>query len=71
MSDHFIFGIDTEKVLGASFSGINCRQDLITIKAKPVSGFLDSTTELPDQIYVVLQPDYVLEIRETGCLVID
>lgn len=70
MSDHFIFGIDTEKVLGASFSGINCRQDLITIKAKPVSGFLE-TAELPDQIYVVLQPDYVLEIRETGCLVID
>jgi hypothetical protein len=70
MSDHFIFGIDTEKVLGASFSGINCRQDLITIKAKPVSGFL-ADAELPDQIYVVLQPDYVLEVRETGCLVID
>ena len=29
--DHFIVGIDTEKVLGASFSGMNCRQDLITI----------------------------------------
>ena len=29
--DHYIIGIDTEKVLGASFSGINCRQDLIKI----------------------------------------
>jgi hypothetical protein len=71
MSDHYIFGIDTEKVLGATFSGINCRQDLITVKAKPMGGALDGTTELPDQIYVMLQPDYVLEIRESGCLVID
>ena len=71
VSNHFIFGIDTEKVLGASFSGINCRQDLITVKAKPMSGALDATAELPDQIYVVLQPDYVLEIRETAWLVID
>ena len=68
LSNHFIFGIDTEKVLGASFSGINCRQDLITVKAKPMGAI--SSDLLPDQIYVVLQPDYVLEIREAGCLVI-
>ena len=70
MNDHYIVGIDTEKVLGASFSGINCRQDLITIQAKGSYGDLP-TARNPDQIYVILQPDYVVEIRESGVLVID
>jgi hypothetical protein len=70
MSDHYIVGIDTEKVLGASFSGINCRQDLITIQAKGANATLPGGN-VPDQIYVILQPDYVVEIRESGVLVID
>jgi hypothetical protein len=53
MSDHYIVGIDTEKVLGASFSGINCRQDLITIQAKAANGTLPGGNT-PDQIYVIL-----------------
>ena len=65
-----IVGIDTEKVLGASFSGINCRQDLITIQAKGAKASLPDGRN-PDQIYVILQPDYVVEIRESGVLVID
>ena len=70
MFDHFIVGIDTEKVLGASFSGINCRQDLISINAKGANGAITDVIA-PDQIYVILQPDYVVEIRESGVLVID
>jgi hypothetical protein len=70
MSDHYIVGIDTEKVLGSSFSGVNCRQDLITIQAKGANGDLPTGNQ-PDQIYVVLNPDFVLEIRESGILVID
>ena len=70
MNDHYIVGIDTEKVLGASFSGINCRQDLITIQAKGANSTLPDVRN-PDQIYVILQPDYVVEIRESGVLVID
>jgi hypothetical protein len=70
MFDHFIVGIDTEKVLGASFSGINCRQDLISINAKGANAAISGAIA-PDQIYVVLQPDYVVEIRESGVLVID
>ena len=69
MFDHFIVGIDTEKVLGAAFSGINCRQDLITISAKGANA--DIAVNAPDQIYVCLQPDYIVEIRESGVLVID
>jgi hypothetical protein len=68
-SDHFIIGIDTEKVLGASFSGINCRQDLITIKGKPANG--NAFTRNMNKIWITLQADYVVEIRESGSLVID
>ena len=69
MFDHFIVGIDTEKVLGAAFSGINCRQDLITIQAKGSNA--DLAAAAPDQIYVCLQPDYIVEIRESRVVVID
>jgi hypothetical protein len=65
MFDHFIVGIDTEKVLGASFSGLNCRQDLISINAKAANGTFTEGAggNAPDQMYVVLQPDYVVEIQ--------
>jgi hypothetical protein len=65
--DHFIIGIDTEKILGASFSGINCRQDLITIKGKPANG--NTFTRPISNIWITLQADYVVEIRESGSLV--
>jgi hypothetical protein len=69
MNDHYIIGIDTEKVLGASFSGVNCRQDLITISGRPANGNFGLTG--PNKIWVTLQADYVVEIRESGSLVID
>ena len=70
MNDHFIIGLDTEKVLGASFSGINCRQDLLTVQVKGVNGTLAGATA-PDQIYVVLNADFIVEIRDTGVTVFD
>ena len=70
LSDHFIIGIDTEKVLGATFSGVNCRQDLITIQAKAANGASFGINS-PDQIYITLVADYVVEIRETGSIIID
>jgi hypothetical protein len=69
LQNHFIIGIDTEKVIGASFTGINCRQDLISINVKGANA--DLGADAPEQIYVILQPDYVVEIRESGVLVID
>ena len=70
MADHFIIGLDTERVLGASFSGINCRSDLITVQIKGVNGTLAGATA-PDQIYVVLNCDLIVEIRDTGVTVFD
>lgn len=67
--DHFIVAFDTEKVLGASFSGINCRQDLISISVKPANG--NSFVRRPTKVWVAMQTDNVVEIRETGSLVID
>ena len=67
--DHFIVAFDTEKVLGASFSGINCRQDLISISGKPAGK--NTFDRRPNKIWVAMQTDYVVEIRETGSLVID
>ena len=70
VNDHYIVALDTERVLGASFSGINCRQDLLTVQAKGANLSLE-TGVLPDQIYVVLNADYIVEIRDTGCTVFD
>ena len=67
--DHFIVAFDTEKVLGASFSGINCRQDLISISGKPANG--TSFDRRPNKIWIAMQTGNVVEIRETGSLVID
>ena len=70
INDHYIVALDTEKVLGASFSGINCRQDLLTIRAKGANLSIPDAN-IPDQIYVVLNADLIVEIRDTGCTVFD
>ena len=70
MNDHFTIGLDTEKVLGASFSGINCRSDLLTVQVKGVNGTLAGATA-PGQIYVVLNADFIVEIKDTGVTVFD
>ena len=74
LNDHYIVALDTEWVLGASFSGINCRQDLLTIQAKGANQDLGSAAagnNVPDQIYVILNADYIVEIKDTGCTVFD
>ena len=64
-NNKFVIGIDTEKMLGASFTGFNSKSgDLMTIK-------LDNTglrTGI-DRIFVVLHYDAVLQINDTGVIV--
>ena len=69
INDHYIVAIDTERVLGASFSGINCRQDLITVQAKGSVGSISANA--PDNVYVILNADLIVEIRDTGVTVFD
>ena len=67
----FIYGIDTEKVLGASFTGINTKAgDLMTIKVKAIDSANYGTTN-PTTIFTVLHTDNILEIRDGGITVFD
>jgi hypothetical protein len=63
MNHKHIIGIDTEKILSASFSGENPKQgSLITIKVK--QGTETPTTAYPAGVYVIMHADYVLNIKK-------
>ena len=65
----FIVGIDTEKVLQASFSGENIKNgSLLTIMMKNVS---NNTADYPTGAYVVMHYDAVLNIRDVGVELLD
>ena len=64
----FIAAFDTEKALGASFTGLNIKQgSLMTLKMK--SGAQSS--QMPDTVYLVLHFDSILNIRDSGCEVFE
>ena len=65
----FIFGMDTEKMLAAGFTGLNTKAgDLMTVRAKctPTDPSL-----LPSSLFVVLHSDQILNIRDTGVEVLE
>ena len=67
--NHFIIGVNCEKILEAGFTGINTKAgQLLTIKIKGANGTFVTP---PDKLYVTLHADNVLEIRDTGCTVFD
>ena len=68
LDDHFIIGVDTEKVIEAGFTGLNTKQcDLMTIKAKPATSpaaghvFFNAS-----KIYIMLHTDNILENLGNG-----
>ena len=67
-NDHFIAGVDTEKVIEAGFTGLNTKQgDLMTVRAKPANAPTSSQNFFAAiKIYIILHADSILEIRETG-----
>ena len=68
-TDHFIIGIDTERILEACFSGLNTRAgDLMVIRAKGANADLATWC---NAMYVVLHTDQILEIRDSGSQVFD
>jgi len=72
--DHFIVGIDTEKILDAGFTGLNTRAgDLMVVRAQGANGNLqnaDSNT-YANKLYIILHNDQILEIRDVGTQVFD
>ena len=68
-SHKFVIGIDTEKVLQASFSGENIKSgSLLTVMMKVIG---DDSADYPTGIYVVMHCDNIMNIRDTGVEVLD
>jgi hypothetical protein len=69
-NDHFIIGIDTEKILEAGFTGLNTRAgDLMVVRGKYANS--NSSSTWANSVYVVMHTDQILEIRDTGSQVFD
>ena len=65
----FIVGIDTEKVLQASFSGENIKNgSLLTLMMKNVG---NNSANYPTNVTVVMHADCILNICDTGVEVLD
>ena len=68
--DHFVVGIDTEKAIGASYTGLSTRSgDLLSVRVKSTGSML--ATEMPSQVHIVLHSDNMLEISDAGVSVFD
>jgi hypothetical protein len=69
-NDHFIIGIDTEKILEAGFTGLNTKAgDLMVVRGKGANA--NMTTQWANSMYIILHTDQILEIRDTGSQVFD
>lgn len=68
--NRLILGIDTEKSLGASFTGLNTRAgDLMTVRMKYSNALANDL--YADNIHIVLHTDNILKIGMTGVSVYD
>ena len=64
-SNKFVIGIDTEKVLGSSFSGYNSKSgDLTVLRLKPLG---NAVKQGNCKMHYTLHFDSILNIRDSGC----
>ena len=69
-NDHFIIGIDTEKILEAGFTGLNTKAgNLMVVRGKGANTNIQ--TQWANSMYIILYTDQILEIRDTGAQVFD
>jgi hypothetical protein len=72
MNDHFIIGIDTEKILEAGFTGLNTRAgDLMVVRGQGVLTTICTTMGIFNMYMLSYTRDQILEIRDTGSQVFD
>ena len=64
-NDKFIVGIDCEKLLGLSFTGMNTKTSLMTVKFKVAQA------NQAHRMHFLLFTENILEINDTGCSVYD
>ena len=65
-NNKFIVGIDTEKLLGLSFTGMNTRNNLMTVHLKT-----QITDYKADRMHIILLAEQILELGDTGSMVYD
>ena len=59
----FIAAFDTDKAIGASFTGLNLKTgSLLTLKMK--SGA--PASQMPDTVYIVLHMDCIMNVKDSG-----
>ena len=63
-SNKFIVGIDTEKLLGLSFTGSNTRNSVMTVHLKTGTGDYQ-----PNRMHIVLLSEQILEVSDSGVMV--
>jgi hypothetical protein len=69
LNDKFIIGIDTEKVISASYTGENTKMgSLMTLKLK--QGTVPGAEQITG-MYITLHSDCILNVRDTGCEIYD
>ncbi len=64
-NDKFIVAIDCEKLLGLSFTGMNTKTSLMTVK------FKTNTANQANRMHILLFTEQLLEINDTGLSVYD
>ena len=65
-NNKFIVGIDTEKLLGLSFTGMNTRNNLMTVHLKTQTADYKA-----DRMHIILLAEQILELGDTGSMVYD
>ena len=65
-NNKFIVGIDTEKLLGLSFTGMNTRNNLMTVHLKSQTNDYKA-----DCMHIILLAEQILELGDTGSMVYD
>ena len=67
----FVFGFSSEKALHSSYTGMNTRAgQQMLVKIIPANGAISNAT-MPDNIYLALLREQILEMKDLGLKVYD
>ena len=66
-NNKFIVGVDTEKLLGLSFTGMNVRNNLMTVHLKTNA----NAAYMANRMHVILMSEQILEVSDVSCMVYD
>ena len=68
----FVIGIDTEKLTGASFTGMNTKAgDLLTLRLKGANGTINVDATDTHKLFYCLHYDAVLQMNDTGVSILE